>query len=465
MYQTFFVTGEAGAGKTTRLMEQAVALGGEALTTAHQRALAMAVMHGARRHLRSALARLCPELPVEISTIHSFALKVVNRWRRSLGLTSPVTISDASCGLAEGHSRTQATFDEVVALAGKLLESSTVCGTLAETYPLVIVDEFQDCRAGTLKLIQNFRGSCFLLLAADHFQFLETDGGICPAVDWIEELRQRELVAYENLTKCRRTDDEGILRAARALRDNIRATDQTVPVYWAPTPEMLAWRLVERFLPRRNQIRSGKCALITLSLEDPLLGKLLGSFQHQLARHYVQREIRWSRHETEDKQRQQLLECLGVCDPRAVGAVWEQDKATTDDRATAVVRQIMSFAKLRGIDPIPQELVIQFAGLHVHTRTAFGADSPQFQVLTAHGAKNREFDHVFVFWSYKGARWTIEQQRRLLYNAVTRARCDCTVLVLGDAKRADQDSVISLLGPALPAIDPARTNRRRETKR
>ena len=48
--------------------------------------------------------------------------------------------------------------------------------------------------------------------------------------------------------------------------------------------------------------------------------------------------------------------------------------------------------------------------------------------MTIHQAKNREFDHVVVIWPF-----TIpdsdDQRRRLLYNAVTRAKLTCSVLV------------------------------------
>ncbi len=51
--------------------------------------------------------------------------------------------------------------------------------------------------------------------------------------------------------------------------------------------------------------------------------------------------------------------------------------------------------------------------------------------LTMHGAKNREFDGVIVLWPYAVAGGA-EQKRRLLYNAVTRAKHWCLVLVEGE---------------------------------
>jgi superfamily I DNA/RNA helicase len=52
--------------------------------------------------------------------------------------------------------------------------------------------------------------------------------------------------------------------------------------------------------------------------------------------------------------------------------------------------------------------------------------------MTIHQAKNREFESVTVLWPLKlGGR--LEQKRRLLYNAVTRARGRAVVIVQ-DAK-------------------------------
>ena len=48
--------------------------------------------------------------------------------------------------------------------------------------------------------------------------------------------------------------------------------------------------------------------------------------------------------------------------------------------------------------------------------------------MTVHQAKNREFDGVVVVWPHTVA-GSADQKRRLLYNAVTRARKWCNVVV------------------------------------
>jgi superfamily I DNA/RNA helicase len=50
--------------------------------------------------------------------------------------------------------------------------------------------------------------------------------------------------------------------------------------------------------------------------------------------------------------------------------------------------------------------------------------------MTIQRAKNREFPNVIVLWPHT-ATGSAEHQRRLLYNAITRAQIQCTVIVIG----------------------------------
>jgi len=65
----------------------------------------------------------------------------------------------------------------------------------------------------------------------------------------------------------------------------------------------------------------------------------------------------------------------------------------------------------------------------VHRRRAFGHFGEISRVaMTVHQAKNREFEFVIALWPLKIAQDS-EQQRRLLYNAVTRAKRRALVIV------------------------------------
>ena len=57
--------------------------------------------------------------------------------------------------------------------------------------------------------------------------------------------------------------------------------------------------------------------------------------------------------------------------------------------------------------------------------------------MTVHGAKNREFDIAIVLWP-AATMGSDDQKRRLLYNAVTRAKQRCLILV--QAKTSLQES-------------------------
>ena len=48
--------------------------------------------------------------------------------------------------------------------------------------------------------------------------------------------------------------------------------------------------------------------------------------------------------------------------------------------------------------------------------------------MTIHQAKNREFDSVIVLWPFQ-IKGSAERQRRLLYNAITRAKKQALVVV------------------------------------
>jgi superfamily I DNA/RNA helicase len=53
--------------------------------------------------------------------------------------------------------------------------------------------------------------------------------------------------------------------------------------------------------------------------------------------------------------------------------------------------------------------------------------------MTIHQAKNREFDSVIVLWPYEVA-GVVDRQRRLLYNAITRAQRQAVVVVQNPAR-------------------------------
>jgi hypothetical protein len=58
-------------------------------------------------------------------------------------------------------------------------------------------------------------------------------------------------------------------------------------------------------------------------------------------------------------------------------------------------------------------------------RQRHGADNRDFAAMTVQQAKNREFEGVVVLWPYQVG----GDAEHLLYNAITRARRWCTIVV------------------------------------
>ena len=104
------------------------------------------------------------------------------------------------------------------------------------------------------------------------------------------------------------------------------------------------------------------------------------------------------------------------------------------DRARAAgVREVIDWVRrqrfVHGREVVGAEEVRAEIQQVVRRRRAFGTHGQRRRVaLTVHQAKNREFECVVVLWPLQ-VRADIEQQRRLLYNAITRAKLHAVVIV------------------------------------
>lgn len=147
-----------------------------------------------------------------------------------------------------------------------------------------------------------------------------------------------------------------------------------------------------------------------------------------------------------------LTEYLGIS--TGASESWTPPSRLASPMGEHVIDNIEHYCRLRGISPIPEQLVASFAERTIHTQRGYAHPSPNRLVTTIRGAKNREFDNVLVLWnSYTVGRWSTEEQRRLLYNAITRAKNNCVVLVQGREDNIKADPVLSLLGLPRPAFE------------
>ena len=237
--------GPAGTGKTYQLLKSARKHLEQHPLDAEQRVLALTKYHGSRRRMDIKLRDRDGGVgnALDCVTIDSFAWNLVVRWRslvERLGL-HPV----------EGD------FPSVTSAAGVLLQRPNVARWVARRYPLVVVDEMQDCKGGEVTLLGGLEPCVRLLCGADAFQDLSGDNDN-EAISWASEVGE-----VVTLTEVHRTHAIGLLEAAQALRNGravgFDATSgfEIKPVATAPQGgALLCWRI-------RSWARHGPIALVS----------------------------------------------------------------------------------------------------------------------------------------------------------------------------------------------------------
>ena len=103
-------------------------------------------------------------------------------------------------------------------------------------------------------------------------------------------------------------------------------------------------------------------------------------------------------------------------------------------------------ATLRGEEGVSKAELINIVRKRLHGKMAYCSfeDQKRRIALTVYGAKNREFGHVFALWPNEIKSDTLFQ-RKLLYNAITRASEKAIVLVQGTQSRINKDKVLGLI--------------------
>lgn len=448
MGEIFAVVGKAGTGKTTWLMQQAGELAPRFLTAGHHRLLAITRMHGSRRRLQMKLLEICPTIPCAVTTIDGFALSLLNRWRRSLGYVKPIQPVDDETEFADTIFGTEAGFSHILNASTRLLGSETVKAVIHESYPLVMIDEFQDCHGPLLDFIKALSICSVLIVAADDFQFLESSISGCPAVEWLHAKEDGACIQCTYLTTCHRTSIQNILDGAHCLRDSIRATRETIPMFYCPNHGPAAFKIIEALVYNARDWQ-GSTALICPT-HDSFLKQVLASCENQLQKKNC-RPVSWFHECAAREEREQLHDCLGLATQYTCAKGWTAPTGDLVPAVAQVVARTQRFSRLRGIKDIPHDVVARHVDTVVHERRAYCGHNPKRIVTTVHGAKNREFDNVIILWPYTVPS-DIEQKRRLLYNAVTRSKQNCMLLVRGNLQRIQNDPVLSLLGTAKEAI-------------
>jgi hypothetical protein len=432
-----FIEGPAGSGKTHEVIERVRIDAVRTLTSPDSKVLALTFMNGARQRLTARLAGV-PAIRGRFAclTFDAFAKWLVHR-RSSLlaGLPPEDNLGQLSV------------FDETCRNAARLLEQRAVADWVAASYPLVIVDEAQDLDPHRLRMLQGLALVGSVIAAADEFQNLNEHYDCRPVIDWL-----RTAAETLQLTEIRRTRHEGLLRAASALRRAVNVFDglehfdgfppghrgEGIRILQAVArAEPLAWAVA-------NQLSemSSRTVILTPDLQGAQVRNLLRRLQERPFNRNRARGITFGPYSvtlerSHEEHSRNLLDSIGGPDPMPIADAIDAVGNLGDIDGLQIRKRLERIRNLCGLQMITRGDLAEVIDRVLRDSSRFGArQAVERRAMTIQRAKNREFDDVLVLWPHSIANRSSDHQRRLLYNAVTRAQRHCSVVVFGQ-NRAD----------------------------
>ncbi|WP_290478756.1 ATP-dependent helicase [Hyphomonas sp. UBA1923] len=399
--------GPAGTGKTHQLVEAVKTH----LTTfpleSDQRVLALTFMHGSRRRLDARL-RSSPELSgrTVCMTIDSFARTVILRWR-SLAHRINAHLGD---------------FNQTCDACGYLLEQPGVAQWVARSFPVIIVDEAQELSVERLRILKALEAHASLFVAADEFQCLDETIDTKPFLDWFQTGQ------ITTLSRVHRTGQQGLLNAGVALR-SLRSPrngsglridyyyNNLMPFHVASAISRANGRRAVLYGPGGREWADKLIQRLTQGMQSPKFGTIpaLPLVHEDTAKASIS-ELTGLFDDTDEWPHNEILAALETI---PAPPAWLPLIMNTLDREHRTCGKA-SWGKTELI-----ELVERKANQH---RSYGYGQARGIPVMSIHQAKNREFDSVFLLWP-PGIRGDGEQQARLLYNGITRAKGLCRVFV------------------------------------
>jgi len=399
-----------------------------------QRMLALTFMNGSRRRLTASLnAEASFRRKFDCLTIDSFAQTIARR--RSAKLT------DEMRQQAEGLDQ----FNGTCYLTCQLLQDAEVRRWVARTYPLVLVDEAQDLDIHRQGIILGLKECCRAVVAADSFQCL-SDGQ--ETANFIDQLNRAGTT--HSLTQSHRTNKKGLLAAALAVRNagNIlevlkeEPVGKTKRVHWvgegielsevpatANNPGLLAWNLAFQL-----RLGSEDVAILTPDSKNTIIRRAINSVTEK-QEPWPHNAFRVSWEGADNSIADELTEAIGFPASASYDEVCALlDKHLAWPTVKSVDWRVRRVHRVTGQPEFEKDQLDSFVSDAVRTNTRLGfKKSAKIKAMSIHGAKNREFDRVIVLWP-QSATGSDEHKRRLLYNAMTRAKSHCTVIVLGNGR-------------------------------
>jgi len=406
----YTLEGAAGCGKTYQMMERLMLFLRQYPLMDGQRVLALSFMHGSRRRLSERLSDM-GELrrKFESVTIDSFAQRVCKRWS-ALG---------DYLGLPECDSQD---FNQQCSNAASLLGDRYVRQWVGVSFPIVIIDEAQDLSLERLAIVQKLHEESIVISAADEFQCLMEELKPNPFVTWAQTVCTPEV-----LTIPRRTSVPALLAAAGSIRNGqapragsgffINVTP-TAPLAATYVTNAIAW------------YGGASIALLTPTISGSWAGQITDIVAAKASK---QRNgpfvFKWERSDTAYVQNL-LAEYPLLGSYTIIEAIRFVGLLPGPDGPWGLAKNwILKQRNVLGIEVIEGSIIREILFRSVTLHRQWSTNSPTgFRAMTIHQAKNREFDGVIVLWPHT-AGGSVDQKRRLLYNAVTRAKRWCQILV------------------------------------
>jgi len=422
-----YFEGPAGSGKTYQLIKALKTLLVGCPLGEGEAVLGLTYMHGSRRRMHNQLAKIA-ELRGRFlaCTVDSLARRIICRWRTLAGAIEPKL-----------DFKNSADFTLICHVAALVTAKASVSTWLRLRYPIVLVDELQDCKGDRLCLIQAMESCCHVIAAADEFQDLQQTGP-SDAVEWLHAGIGKKNILSGN----QRTKDTALLQAAGRLRSsqdcgdilkgalmsalnaNVAAAHVARTICWKGPKDVVILTPTGR--DKSPFVRDVVARLIAKAIKPKGITKEVGPFR-----------VIWESNVEEDKEvflkklggsaeGMGLAELRYLClnDKGPLGDVfrWAEKKW----RITGQIR----FS--RGELTTTVERVLQ-------SRRAFlpTAHPGSIRAMTINQAKNREFEGVIILWPF-AVGGDLESQRRRLYNALTRAQKWATVIVQDAPQKASR---------------------------
>jgi hypothetical protein len=416
-----YFEGAAGTGKTTNIVGELQSKISQNPLTSDQRVLGLTFMHGARKRLEERVNHACTQINKQFicRTIDSFAWELLSRWRqlaRSLGM-NPM----------------QNDFDTTCQYAAQLLHHQEVRKWVGWTFPFIIIDEMQDCKAARLEILQLLSQEITLLACADEFQDLSGEGEN-EAVMWL-----RVHGEVTSLNRNYRTNISGLLEAAGCLRNGesfsngmgltiLNALNKNVAASFIAT-NINWWRAFNDtvILSPTSPVRSRFASDTIERLKSPIRPNRLN---RDVGPYYFPWES------TPEKDKDTLTTIIGLpSDGEVVVEPRDLDLSANQKGIDYLKNWFENQLRLKGRTSFTNtEILLQIDKSLQQLRTNSRTNESGFKAMTIHQAKNREFNHVIILWPYEVTN-SPERLRRLMYNAVTRAKQKVLIIVQGPSTR------------------------------